>query len=933
MDHCSNAASKRSYPFAAGQRWISTAEPELGLGTIVACAQRRVEISFATHAEVRTYAVDTAPLQRILFSPGNTVENTSGRRYIITGLEEDPQSHLVTYRCGDVSLREDALSDTIAFSTPHQRFAAGIVDDHAAFELRGEMLRFRLEIDATESRGFTGGRIDLIPHQLFIAQKVTSAPAVRVLLADETGLGKTIEACLILHRMLLTGQVTRALILVPEALVHQWFVELLRRFNILCRLVTVDAGDKTNGTDFFKDDPLWICSIEAVRTSPDIANQLDGAAWEIVIVDEVHHIAAPDPVFMLLESLAVKSRSLVFLSATPEQFGRKEHFTRLRLLDPNRYREPEPATAEAKRLRLIAACLERQIRKSPDLATPDEIISLSDDLLAFLTDQLPPDVGRPIPAIQRTMSIAHLIDLFGAGRAYFRNTRRTIAGFPKRSVSIVRLGPAGITGDNPHAKWLSGFLKRHPRRKVLAITATTEKAVALRDMVQKAVAVDVALFNESMALIQRDRQAAWFAEENGARMLICSESGSEGRNFQFCSDLALFELPWNPELLEQRIGRLDRIGQKRTINLHVPVVTGSAEEALCRWYHEGVNAFEKNVPAAAMVFEEMRPQLERLTAAPSPDSGNLERIIGDTRQRTAALSAELFERRDFLLEFASNNRRQAQGLIDTIERLSAGGRLPRTMDKLFDHYGIKLEEAGGQRFALITEYCTDDAFPLPRSERPVITYDRATACSHDTIEFLTIDHPMVTGALDLYLSSPHGTSSFALWNDPKTTELLLESLYVAECIAPAHLRISRFFNTQPLRTVVDHHRRLVTDAYPPSFLAGRLVNGPVRKLVDRKQLMEEIFPRMIEDSDSFANKLIVPLIESARAAMHESYAVERERLIVLRSQGAPLSPEEIALLENEEQEIEICLSASRIRRDSLRFIWRGAFPEPAHPFF
>jgi predicted amidophosphoribosyltransferase len=103
------------------------------------------------------------------------------------------------------------------------------------------------------------------------------------------------------------------------------------------------------------------------------------------------------------------------------------------------------------------------------------------------------------------------------------------------------------------------------------------------------------VFHEDLTLVQRDRAAAWFSEADGARLLLCSEIGSEGRNFQFAHHLILFDLPLKPDLLEQRIGRLDRIGQTEDIKIHVPYIAGSGEEVLARWYHEGLNAFEKNL--------------------------------------------------------------------------------------------------------------------------------------------------------------------------------------------------------------------------------------------------------------------------------------------------------------------------------------------------
>lgn len=917
--------------WAPGQRWMSTAEPELGLGTIISFANRRIELFFDTHATSRTFAVDTAPLQRIIFTPGSMVEDCAGERFTVVSVNDDPESGLVTYVCDEQSLREDELSDTLAFSTPDQRLMAGIADDISAFALRRSMLEYEAALGASPIRGFTGGRIDLIPHQLYIAQKATSNANVRILLADETGLGKTIEACLILHRLITTGQVGRALILVPDALVHQWFVELLRRFNLLCRLFSDESieVEDMDDAELFEDDPIWICSITMLRRHHRYAEQMLASEWDLVIVDEAHHISETDPFFTILDKLSSATPSMILLSATPEQFGRKGHLARLKLLDPARYQTSEDPAGESRRLQLLSSCIGKHIKASEDPVSAATVITLSEKLRTLLYDRQKTDgteaAAAPIP---ERLSIGRLIDLFGAGRAYFRNTRRTIAGFPKRVAEITRLDAPQEVALTSHATWIAAFLKKYTRRKVLVITSTTESAQALRDAIQKMVSLDVALFHESMTLLQRDRQAAWFAEEDGARMLICNESGSEGRNFQFCSDLILLDIPWNPELLEQRIGRLDRIGQKSTIRIHLPVIARSSQDILCTWYHEAANVFEKNVPAAVVVFEESKELLRKLTK--DPDFGTVEsssafrELVATSRARVDELSKDLFNHRDYLLEFASNNEIIAQKLITAIEAESVDGYAEKIIIPLFDHYGIKLEEAGSNRTALITEFCTDHSFPLPRAERPVITFDRQTAYTYDTVEFCTIDHPMVTGALDLFLSSPHGTSTFALWNDLTTTELLLESLYVIECIAPAAMRIFRFFTPAPLRTVVNHHGQPVTDQYPEYLLAANCKNGPVDKLVSQKQLIYTTFPRLVSASDTCTDALVAPIIKSAQENMHQIYNDDRMRLIDLRAQGAPVTPQDLLALDNEERALHEYLAAARVRRDAVRLIWRGA---------
>src|SRR5262249_35115861 len=216
--------------FHPGQRWISDSEPELGLGTILRLTRRTVVAEFKASGRTREYNRNNAPLRRVRFRVGDTIETRNGKPLTIQSVDE--RSGILYYRTGRQELSEADLSDRISFNKPEERLFLGHFDTPEAFDLRVAALEHQHRRRKSRVRGFAGGRIDLIPHQLYISSEVSRRLAPRVLLADEVGLGKTIEACLILHRLILTGRVKRALILVPESLVHQWFVELLRRFNL-----------------------------------------------------------------------------------------------------------------------------------------------------------------------------------------------------------------------------------------------------------------------------------------------------------------------------------------------------------------------------------------------------------------------------------------------------------------------------------------------------------------------------------------------------------------------------------------------------------------------------------------------------------------------------------------------------------------------------
>ena len=215
--------------FLPGQRWFSSAEPELGLGTVLRLAGRQVQIVFTGSGVLRHYAIGSAPLLRAAFRSGDRVQ-VGGQAKTVERVE-DVQG-LLNYHCGGACHFEGELDAEQPVSQADARLLAGRVDRNDRFELRREILTRRATARAQAGWGVLGARIDLIPHQLRVAEIAASRRPPRLLLADEVGLGKTIEACLVTAQLIASGRARRVLVLVPESLVNQWFVELLRRFNL-----------------------------------------------------------------------------------------------------------------------------------------------------------------------------------------------------------------------------------------------------------------------------------------------------------------------------------------------------------------------------------------------------------------------------------------------------------------------------------------------------------------------------------------------------------------------------------------------------------------------------------------------------------------------------------------------------------------------------
>jgi ATP-dependent helicase HepA len=385
--------------------------------------------------------------------------------------------------------------------------------------------------------------------------------------------------------------------------------------------------------------------------------------------------------------------------------------------------------------------------------------------------------------------------------------------------------------------------------------------------------------------VQRDRNAAWFADKHGARILLCSEIGSEGRNFQFAHHLVLYDLPLDPELLEQRIGRLDRIGQKERIYIHVPFVKGSGQEVLARWYHEGLNAFERNLYGGRELLEIFGGIVYNLSQKFHKGGAKarleLDRLMEVTREEYKDITARLHEGRDRLLEMNSCSPDVADRLRREIQREDEDTSLDRFMLAVFDQYSIDVEEIGPRTYKLGSAGIFADSFPGLPAEGVTVTCDRQRALVREDVQFLTWDHPLVTGALDLILSSEKGNCS-SIETDGAPS---LDAVFILECVAPPHLHIDRFLPPTPIRVAVEGES--------------------------------------IQEAEELAKSYVPKIIEAARKDMTVQLEYEIARLRALRKVNKSVRSEEIELLKDQQKALEKHLVGARLRLDALRVTSRG----------
>ncbi len=944
--------------FRPGQRWLSESEPELGLATVVQADAGRVKVVFPAAGETRTYATDNAPLKRVRFRIGDRVKSQDGEELTVREVFE---KHGLLVYVGDAGqLPEAQLSDNLSLHGAEDRLFAARFDESAAFDLRHRTLALQHRARKTPVRGFVGGRIDLIPHQLYIAQEVASRHAPRVMLSDEVGLGKTIEACLILHRLLLTGRANRILVLVPESLVHQWFVEMLRRFNVWLhifdeeRCAAIETGEP--GANPFLDDQLVLTSIDFLAGNSRRAEQAVAAGWDVLVVDEAHHLewseTTPSREYQIVEELSRQSEGLLLLTATPEQLGVESHFARLRLLDPDRYRDLATFQAESKDYQATADVAEKLLTGRPLVAKD---IALLQRLLAHDVDfeKCLAAAGKETLEARQGL-LDDLLDLHGPGRVLFRNTRTAMSGFPKRHARLVKLSPgpsaeewldrvstefAEDAGDtklqsetdltkDPRLLWLVDLLQKLAPQKVLLICRRIEKVEAIDAALRRHVSIKTGIFHEGLTLLQRDRNAAWFAEPDGARLLICSEIGSEGRNFQFAHHLVLLDLPLNPELLEQRIGRLDRIGQTQDIEIHVPYLARSPQEVLVRWYHEGLDAFENNLEGGNELLHAFGRTVHDLALEfPVADEAAAKQELADLLKKTTAARRKirqlLEQGRDRLLELNSFRPAKAQEIISQIQAEDQETELEDYLLDVFDHFGVHIEELAPHTWQLSPQGIITDSFPSMPAEGMIATRDRRRALGREDVGFLTWDHPMVTGAMDLLLGAETGNCAFAVLPFASDRTLLLELVFVLEAIAAPRLHVDRFLPTTPIRLLVNHKLEDVSAIHPASSFEHKLKKGSPYKLIENPDIARRTLPDMLQHGTALAETQAVALRKSALKEMNHLLGHEVQRLKTLRQVNDHVRPEEIQLAEAQQAELTAAIQQSRLRLDALRLIWKG----------
>ena len=465
-------------------------------------------------------------------------------------------------------------------------------------------------------------------YQEETARKVLKRFRGRTLLSDEVGLGKTIEASIVLKEYIQRGMVKSALILTPTSLVSQWKEELREKFGL--DFPSTDDPDYRTNRNRFWQAPFILASINLAKSKKNFSVVTE-REYDMVIVDEAHHLKNRSTLNWKLVN-TLKKRFLLLLTATPVENNLMELYNLITLLKPGQLK-----TASEFRKKFMT-------RGDPtDPRNRSRLKALLGEVMIRNTRAIA-NIGLP-PRFAHTIRV----DPSGSEKGLYERITGLIQGInatdgtgPGRKLLLKTL--LAEAGSSPHAvnMTLSRMLSKkdlllHHQKEIQAINNLcrsmddTRKSRMLLKLIRSSSEKKIifvkylatldhlstflswnkvphAMFHGRLNNRSKDEQIKRFKEETN--ILLTTEIGGEGRNLQFCHQMINYDLPWNPMKIEQRIGRIHRIGQKQVVTIYNLCATGSAEDYILEVLDKKINMFELVIGEIDMILGRIRGEKE-----------------------------------------------------------------------------------------------------------------------------------------------------------------------------------------------------------------------------------------------------------------------------------------------------------------------------------
>ena len=795
---------------------------------------------------------------------------------------------------------------------PAEQLGAGRWGGPEDFSLRTETVKLDLERRADALGALFASRVYVKPHQVSVAHQILSAAAPRFVLADEVGLGKTIEAGLVLSALLHAGLVKRCLVVAPSHLTVQWLAELFHKFNLLFTLMDPDRAADVAASESAIDPevaralgisvpveeaprspwvrhPLVITSLEWLARSREVADEAAEANWDLVIIDEAHHLRGARA-YQVATALAGRSWGLLLLTATPLQLDPAEYHALLRLVDP------APAATEEE--------LRARLARQGDLSQEVRALLAGDAAAAGRIAALFPDDAE-LAKLRGEPLFAHLAESYGLSARLLRNRRAIVGGFTPRILTKVPVelsareralekdvrGALASARELPSGAVLAGLLRRlgssppalsaglaaahdkglralAPRATELASEGRDSKLEAFRALLSGSgplAGEKVLVFAEARETIDylrlalarpgegfqplealayvgdlspadRDKLVARFRDPDGPRVLLCTELGGEGRNFQHCNVLVNYDLAWSPAAIEQRIGRIDRIGQSRDVRIYAFRPEGTLAARVLDLLDEAVGVFTEPVGGLDPVLETVEAELAALGSRAADDEAEWTRVLTGLAKRVSAARAEVARAYDPLLDRRSCDLVSVRGLAARGAR-RLGAQIPlgpeAALAKVAEHLERRLESVtieAARRIGLEVDIEVDvlpgevsfrvgpelkvDAlagFDLAQDRVVLGSFRRAVSVAHEEHDSFATGHPLVEalfgwvrdgelGRATVYRARVRGYSGAAL--DARYLVALPEPADLAQGAKVPSRRAARHLEEGALRVVV-----------------------------------------------------------------------------------------------------------------------------------
>lgn len=731
-----------------GDRLTHGHNPDLGAGRVVAVEGRTLIVEFPGAASRLRLAVAAPHLRPLRLHPGQRVRRRGdGGEDRIQAVVDDGRLRLGSGRLAEVEEVWPIADDLL------ERLAAGRFDPVEDFAARLDALHLLALREARGLGSFLGGRIRLFPHQLHAAEKATAADPVRWLLADEVGLGKTVEACLILSRLLRTGRAERCLVVAPETLVVQWLGELWRKYHQVFVLlddarlqdVARDHGPEFNPFDVHRRS---VVALETLLAHPRLTRQAVASGIDLLVVDEAHRLRRPpahpgNPAWRAIAPIAALGRHVILATAIPLDDDVHGFYRLLQLLRPDAFPEDE-------------SFAERLARREP--LPPCTSATRRVDI-----GGLPPRCGRPVPlsaaegwrhrlALVQAVREAPALHAPGRRQKADRVRRALASGLALRASLSGAEAPLAALADradaqDPRLAWLAqeAPVWRDAGEKTLVFVAHLETLDLVRDSLSRRAQLATAAFHERLSPARRDIEVAQFRLPSGPSLLVSTECGGEGRNFEFCRRLVLFDLPWNPLQVEQRIGRLDRIGREQPVEiLYFPPPEGIGRDVAL--LHEALGVFRQ--PVAGLEPELARVEAAIELAALSPPG----RLAAD---RFDALVAGARRAQSRIREAACHELHREPYQANLADGILA--RVPPDLDALNEavvsavceslQFQVEEHSSDAWSFELGNAALVDSLPGVPGGTSYLGTFARTRALEDERLDFFAAGHPLVEGVL------------------------------------------------------------------------------------------------------------------------------------------------------------------------------------------